>query len=267
MLGTDGFGRSDYRVALRRFFEVDRHHVAVAALKALADEGAVEPAVVQRRSSATGSTPTPRRRGRDERSPRRSARPLPRAPRGEALFVMPNPWDVGSARLLEAPGFEALATTSQGFAWSIGKRDHHGDARRARRARRRSRGGDRRAAERRQRALFPDDPGGVAETVRLLVEAGAAGCSIEDYDPATGAIEDVGLAAERVAEAAEARTRGRPRSSSRGGRRTTCAASTTSTTRSPASSRTATRAPTASMRRASPSSTRSRRSSRRSAPR
>jgi pyruvate dehydrogenase E1 component len=46
-LGTDGFGRSDYRVALRRFFEVDRHHVAVAALKGLADEGAVEPSVVQ----------------------------------------------------------------------------------------------------------------------------------------------------------------------------------------------------------------------------
>jgi pyruvate dehydrogenase E1 component len=45
-LGTDGFGRSDYRVALRRFFEVDRHHVAIAALKALADEGAVEPSVV-----------------------------------------------------------------------------------------------------------------------------------------------------------------------------------------------------------------------------
>ena len=51
---------------------------------------------------------------------------------------------------------------------------------------------------------YPDDPGGVAETVRLLAEAGAAGCSIEDYDPATGAIDDVGLAAERVAIAAEA---------------------------------------------------------------
>ncbi|MDH4177461.1 MAG: pyruvate dehydrogenase (acetyl-transferring), homodimeric type [Thermoleophilia bacterium] len=45
-LGTDGFGRSDYRVKLRRFFEVDRHHVAVAALKALADEGVVEATVV-----------------------------------------------------------------------------------------------------------------------------------------------------------------------------------------------------------------------------
>ena len=41
----------------------------------------------------------------------------------EQLFVMPNPWDVGSARLLAASGFEALATTSAGFAWSIGKLD------------------------------------------------------------------------------------------------------------------------------------------------
>jgi pyruvate dehydrogenase E1 component len=47
VLGTDGFGRSDFRARLRRFFEVDRHHVAVAALKALADRGAVEPALVQ----------------------------------------------------------------------------------------------------------------------------------------------------------------------------------------------------------------------------
>jgi pyruvate dehydrogenase E1 component len=46
VLGTDGYGRSDYRVKLRQFFEVDRHHVAVAGLKALADEGSVEPAVV-----------------------------------------------------------------------------------------------------------------------------------------------------------------------------------------------------------------------------
>jgi pyruvate dehydrogenase E1 component len=46
VLGTDGFGRSDYRRALRRFFEVDRHYVVVAALRELADEGAVEPARV-----------------------------------------------------------------------------------------------------------------------------------------------------------------------------------------------------------------------------
>ncbi len=42
VLGTDGFGRSDYRKALRSFFEVDRHHVVVSALKALADEGTID---------------------------------------------------------------------------------------------------------------------------------------------------------------------------------------------------------------------------------
>jgi pyruvate dehydrogenase E1 component len=46
VLGTDGFGRSDFRAHLRRFFEVDRHHVVVAALTALAAEGAVEQATV-----------------------------------------------------------------------------------------------------------------------------------------------------------------------------------------------------------------------------
>ena len=46
VLGTDGFGRSDYRVKLRKFFEVDRHYVVIAALKALADDGTIKPAVV-----------------------------------------------------------------------------------------------------------------------------------------------------------------------------------------------------------------------------
>src|SRR5690348_2514727 len=40
-------------------------------------------------------------------------------------FVIPNPWDVGSARLLAQLGFKALATTSSGFAWSLGRRDNH----------------------------------------------------------------------------------------------------------------------------------------------
>ena len=46
VLGTDGYGRSDTREKLRRFFEVDRHHVTVAALKALADDGAIPAAKV-----------------------------------------------------------------------------------------------------------------------------------------------------------------------------------------------------------------------------
>jgi 2-methylisocitrate lyase-like PEP mutase family enzyme len=122
----------------------------------------------------------------------------------DTLFVMPNPWDAGSAKLLAALGFEALATTSAGFAWSLGKLDQtvardelvaHVEV----------------LAQATPLPLsvdsercYPDDPGGVAETVRLLAEAGAAGCSIEDYDPATGALDAVALAAERVAEAAEA---------------------------------------------------------------
>jgi 2-methylisocitrate lyase-like PEP mutase family enzyme len=52
--------------------------------------------------------------------------------------------------------------------------------------------------------LYPDEPGGVAETVRLLGEAGASGCSIEDYYPAADGMDEVSVAAARVAEAAGA---------------------------------------------------------------
>jgi len=122
---------------------------------------------------------------------------------GEKLFVMPNPWDAGSARLLAACGFEALATTSAGFAWSLGKRDQH-----VSREELIAHVSSLAAAtdlplnvdsER----CYPDEPGGVAETVALLGGAGAAGFSIEDYDPTTGSIDDVDVAAQRVAEAAE----------------------------------------------------------------
>jgi 2-methylisocitrate lyase-like PEP mutase family enzyme len=122
----------------------------------------------------------------------------------EGLFVMPNPWDAGSAKLLAAAGFEALATTSAGFAWALGKLDqqvtrdelvaHVGEISRATSV----------PLNVDSERLYPDDPGGVARSVALLADAGAAGCSIEDYDPAAGRIDDVGLAAERVAEAAEA---------------------------------------------------------------
>ena len=122
----------------------------------------------------------------------------------DGIFVMPNPWDAGSAKLLAGCGAEALATTSAGFAWTLGRLD-------GRVAR------DELVAHVAQVAAatplplnvdsercFPDDPGGVAETVRLLGAAGAAGCSIEDWNPVEGRIEDVGLATERVAEAAQA---------------------------------------------------------------
>ena len=57
VLGTDGFGRSDTRENLRRFFEVDRHHVAVAALAALAAEGAIETRVVTEAMTRYGVDP------------------------------------------------------------------------------------------------------------------------------------------------------------------------------------------------------------------
>jgi 2-methylisocitrate lyase-like PEP mutase family enzyme len=122
----------------------------------------------------------------------------------EQLFLIPNPWDAGSARILAAAGFEALATTSAGFAWTLGKDDQqvtrdelvvHVEALSAATDLPLNVDSER---------CYPEDPGGVAETVGLLAGAGAAGCSIEDYDPATREIDDVGLAAERVAIAAEA---------------------------------------------------------------
>ena len=118
-------------------------------------------------------------------------------------FVLPNPWDVGSALLLEHLGFKALATTSSGFAATLGRADQkvtrdelvahvaaltaavtvpvNVDAERG----------------------YAPDPAGVARTVELLAEAGASGVSIEDYDPESGAVEPVEVAAERIAAAAE----------------------------------------------------------------
>jgi 2-methylisocitrate lyase-like PEP mutase family enzyme len=123
---------------------------------------------------------------------------------GPALFVMPNPWDVGSARLLESLGFEALATTSSGFAASLGRLDQHVS---------REELVAHVAAVTAATSVplnvdsencFPDAPGGVAETVRQLREVGAAGCSIEDYDPRGDRIEELEVAVSRVAEAAGA---------------------------------------------------------------
>jgi 2-methylisocitrate lyase-like PEP mutase family enzyme len=120
---------------------------------------------------------------------------------GDGIFVMPNPWDVGSAKLLASLGFEALATTSAGLAWSLGKLDMQVTR-------------DELVAHVERLAsatplplnvdserCFPNEPGGVTETVSLLAEAGAAGCSIEDFDPAAGEIEPLEVAAARVAAA------------------------------------------------------------------
>ena len=125
--------------------------------------------------------------------------------RGDTPLLMPNPWDRGSAVMLESLGFQALATTSSGFAATLGRLDGevtrdeaiaHGAA----------------LADAVQVPVsadlencFADEPDGVAETVRLAAEAGLAGCSVEDYSgPKSDTIYDPGPAAERVAAAAEA---------------------------------------------------------------
>jgi 2-methylisocitrate lyase-like PEP mutase family enzyme len=106
----------------------------------------------------------------------------------EELFVMPNPWDVGSAKMLAEMGFEARATTSSGFAHSLGRPDMANAV-------------SREEINAHVRALvaatplplsvdleagYGATPAEVAETVRMVIDAGAAGCSIEDNSYAAG---------------------------------------------------------------------------------
>ena len=127
---------------------------------------------------------------------------------GPDVFVMPNAWDAGSARLLAAAGFSALATTSAGFAWTLGRADQQVSREELIGHVRALAGATPLPLSVDSERCFADDPAGVGETVAMLGEAGAAGCSIEDYDPATDSIDPLGRAAERVAAAAEAAHRG-----------------------------------------------------------
>lgn len=127
---------------------------------------------------------------------------------GGRPLLQPNAWDAGSAKLLATLGFEAVATTSSGFAATLGRLD---------------------GAVTRDEALahcgqlaaavgvpvaadtengFADEPAGVADFVTLVCATGVAGCSIEDYARDSDTIYDIGLATERVAAAAEAAHRG-----------------------------------------------------------
>ena len=124
---------------------------------------------------------------------------------GPGAFVIPNAWDVGSARILAGLGFQALATSSAAAASGLGRRDG---------------GLTRDEALAHARSIvdatdlpvsadlekgFGDAPEVVAETIRLAAEVGLVGCTIED---ATGnqdsPLYDIGLAAERIAAAAQA---------------------------------------------------------------
>jgi 2-methylisocitrate lyase-like PEP mutase family enzyme len=120
-------------------------------------------------------------------------------------FVIPNPWDAGSARFLQSLGFKALATTSSGFAWSQGRPDG---------------GISRDVALAHLNAMvaatdlpvnadfesgFATHAAGVEESVRLAVETGVAGLSIEDSTgDAAKPLYDLGIAVERIRAARKA---------------------------------------------------------------
>jgi 2-methylisocitrate lyase-like PEP mutase family enzyme len=119
----------------------------------------------------------------------------------DGAFVIPNPWDAGSARLLEGLGFEALATTSAGFAQALGRLDGSVTL-------------EEKLAHCRALAAvtdvpvsadlencFADDPATAARTIRLAAEAGVVGGSIEDYSGTD--VYDFALAVERVHAAVE----------------------------------------------------------------
>ncbi len=122
-------------------------------------------------------------------------------------FVMPNPWDAGTARILTALGFEALATTSAGFAFSIGRRDSIAGL-----TRDEILGNARSIVEATHLPVSADledgfgaAPETCAETIRLAAAAGLVGGSIEDAtgDP-ENPIFEFGQSVERVAAASEA---------------------------------------------------------------
>src|SRR5438067_5751614 len=120
------------------------------------------------------------------------------------IFIIPNPWDAGSAKLLAALGFEALATTSLGWAASLGRADGTLSREEVLANCRAIAGATDLPVSTDLENGYADDPREAAQIMRLAAEAGAVGGSIEDAsgDPAKP-IYDFALAVERVAAAVE----------------------------------------------------------------
>ncbi len=123
----------------------------------------------------------------------------------EGAFIIPNPWDLGSAVLLETFGFEALATTSSGLAYSLGRRDGEVTLEEMLTHCRQLCDATELPVSADLENGYADDPKGVGEAVTRAAEAGLVGGSIEDYrGGADATIYDLELAVERVAAAVEA---------------------------------------------------------------
>jgi 2-methylisocitrate lyase-like PEP mutase family enzyme len=119
----------------------------------------------------------------------------------EGCFVLPNPWDVGSAVRLERMGFKALASTSSGLAWSMGREDGEVSRDEVLAHLRVLCGATELPVNADFEAGFADKPEGVAENVALAVKTGVAGLSIEDR--IGGELYDLVLAVERMRAARE----------------------------------------------------------------
>jgi 2-methylisocitrate lyase-like PEP mutase family enzyme len=123
----------------------------------------------------------------------------------EGAFIIPNPWDIGTARLLAQLGFEALATTSAGYAFSVGQRDTTIDREQMLAHVQAMAGATELPVSADLENGYGDDPAAVAETIRLAALGGAVGGSIEDATNRTGdPIYEHRLAVERVRAAAHA---------------------------------------------------------------
>jgi 2-methylisocitrate lyase-like PEP mutase family enzyme len=118
-------------------------------------------------------------------------------------FVIPNPWDAGSARVFAALGFKALASTSSGFAFTLGRLDGNATLDEVVEHTAMLDGATELPVSVDLENGYGADPENAALSVRRVAEAGAVGGSIEDYDPG-GRIYDLEHAAERIAAAAEA---------------------------------------------------------------
>src|SRR5512132_3456198 len=115
----------------------------------------------------------------------------------EAAFIIPNPWDIGTARLLEHLGFEALATTSMGFAFSLGQRDNTIDRDRMMRHLAAIASATTLPVSADLENGFGDSAEFVAETIRQASETGVVGGSIED---ATGRADNPNYPIEQAVE-------------------------------------------------------------------
>jgi 2-methylisocitrate lyase-like PEP mutase family enzyme len=118
-------------------------------------------------------------------------------------FVIPNPWDAGSARALAALGFEALASTSSGFAFTLGRLDGQTTLDEVVAHTAELDGATDLPVSVDLENGYGDSPESAAHAVARVAEAGAVGGSIEDYDP-SGRLYERGHAVERVAAAVEA---------------------------------------------------------------